>query len=184
MRSWIKLKLDGLHNIISPSVPGVRTHCYYCCDQWPEPRSQLSKYHCFIFGKFADSVHNKEVVPQSKIFAKLMKTDPRYSISRRNLNVNPQIWGHVRLLRLCVVPVMVMVMVPGSVQSLNHDQTIFVFIRAGTPRARNKRRNPNKKTFSKHWTVAITRWDYSSQLPEQRSGRAISPGWLRAEMSG
>ena len=36
--------------------------------------SQLSKYHCFIFEKFADSVHNKEIVPQSEIFPELMKT--------------------------------------------------------------------------------------------------------------
>ena len=44
--------------------------------------SQLSKYHCFIFEKFADSVHNKDIVPQSEIFPELMKTVVKYSISK------------------------------------------------------------------------------------------------------
>ena len=134
MRSWIKLiVMDS--KTVSPLSVRDRTYCYDSTVQREGPAQQISLlFYIWKVCRFCPQQRN------SQIFLEMMKTVGKYSISRRSLELSQltRFAGPSPLaqwLQFCWLSG-VQVMVPGSVQSLNHDQTIFVFIRAGTRRTR------------------------------------------------
>ena len=165
--------------------------------------SQLSKYHCFIFEKFADSVHNKEIVPQSEIFPELMKTVGKYSISRRTQNCLSSADLRDNRIAGCepatiMAPILLSRSWGPECPSLNHDQTIFVFIRAGhkeqdpasswplpwpgLPRAKTNSR-PLRETQTINIFQTLNSPDYKIRLQQPTGG--LGPlAWPGTGMSG